>query len=192
MASIPVTPTLSAGPTFRRNVLLAALCVALLELAALGLLWRFAAVIDPDADRRAALLFVLLGSVFTLQAMAVVGIGWIAVAMSRTCLQHDVSGLTLDHPWRHWRGRWTDVRHAWQQGGWLVLQIAGQWRRWYVRVGGAGEGLTAVRGRLPAGAWLEGAARRRHLARTTLPIVLASAIVVGGLLWMALGVLPSP
>jgi len=184
-----VTTTLSASPNFRRNVLLAALFVALLELAALGLLWRFGAGIDPDADRRAALLFVLLGSAFTLQAMAVVGIGWVVVAMSRTRLQHDVTGLTLDHPWRHWRGDWPAVRHAWQQGGWLVLQITGEWRRWYVHVGGAREELSAVRGQLPVGAWLEGAARHRHLARTTLPIVLASAIVVGGLLWIALGVL---
>jgi hypothetical protein len=184
-----VNTTLSASPTFRRNVLLAALFVALLELAALGLLWRLGAAIDPDTDRRAALLFVLLGSVFTLQAMAVVGIGWIVVAMSRTRLNHDVTGLTLDHPWRHWRGDWPDVRHAWEQNGWLVMQLRDQWRRWYIRAAGDRAALNAIRTQLPPGAWLEGAARHRHLARTTLPIVLASAVVGGGLLWMALDVL---
>jgi hypothetical protein len=109
--------------------------------------------------------------------------------MSRTRLHHDVTGLTLDHPWRHWRGDWADVSHAWQQGGWLVLKLRGAWRRWYIRVGSERQGLDAIRSQLPPGAWLDGAARQRHLARTTLPIVLASAILGGGLLWMALGAL---
>lgn len=171
-----MTTTLQASPAFRRNVLLAALGVALLEVGLFVLLWRLGTLEDPGGDRRAALLFVVLGSAVTLQAMAVVGLAWVAVAMSRTSLQADTTGLTLEHPWRRWRGAGADVRHAWLHNQWLVLKVRGQWRRWYVRAGAdAGETLARVRASLPPGAWLEGSAKLRHLARTTLPPALAAA-----------------
>jgi hypothetical protein len=106
--------------------------------------------------------------------------------MSRTTLQADVTGLTLEHPWRRWHGAGADVRHAWLHNRWLVLEVRGQWRRWYVRAGqGSDEALRQVRAGLPAGAWLEGSARLRHLSRTTLPLALAAAGVGGlALLWV--------
>lgn len=172
-----MTTTLGADPAFRRNVLVAAAVVALLELAALGFVWRLSHRVDL-ADRRAVARFVMLGTVVTLQAMAVFGVSWIAVAISRTRLHHDVTGLTLDHPWRQWRGDWPDIRRAWQQNGWLVLQVREEWRRWYVRAAGHPDALAAVRGQLSAGVWLEGPALRQHLARTTLPIVVAVTFVL--------------
>lgn len=185
-----MTTTLQASPAFRRNVLLAALAVALLEVGLFVLLWRLGRLADPGGDRRAALLFIVLGSAMTLQAMAVVGLAWVAVAMSRTTLQAGVTGLTLDHPWRRWHGTMADVRHAWLHGQWLVLEVRGQWRRWYVRAGGgAGEALAQVRASLPAGAWLEGSARLMHLARTTLPLALAAAGAGGFALLWVLGLL---
>ncbi len=128
-----------------------------------------------------------LGSAVTLQAMGVVGVAWVVVAMSRTVLRHDVTGVSLEHPWRRWHGAWHDVTHAWTQNGWLVLQVGGQWRRWYVRAGGEqAESLARVRAELPPGAWLEGSAKQLHLARTTLPILLAATGVAGLiLLWVA-------
>ena len=127
-----------------------------------------------------------LGSAVTLQAMGVVGVAWAVVAMSRTVLRHDVTGISLEHPWRRWHGAWADVTRAWTHGGWLVLQLRGQWRRWYVRAGGdQAAGLAQVRAAIPPGAWLEGSAKHFHLARTTLPLVLGAA-GIGGLIlvWM--------
>ena len=51
------------------------------------------------------------------------------------------------------------------------------------------ESLARVRAELTAGAWLEGSARQRHLARTTLPIVLATTGVAGLILLWALSAL---
>lgn len=181
-----MTTTIQASPAFRRNVLLAALALALLEVGLFALLWRLGSLADPGGDRRAALLFVVLGSAVTLQATAVVGLAWVMVAMSRTTLEADVTGLTLEHPWRRWHGASADVQHAWLHNRWLVLEVRGQWRRWYVRAGAdAGEALAQVRASLPAGAWLEGSARLMHLARTTLPLALAATGAGGfALLWV--------
>lgn len=181
-----MTTTIQASPAFRRNVLLGALGVAMLEVGLFTALWRLGTLADPGGDRRAALLFVVLGSAMTLQAMAVVGLAWVVVAMSRTTLEVDVTGLTLEHPWRRWHGAGSDVQHAWLHNQWLVLEVRGQWRRWYVRAGAdPGEALAGVRASLPAGAWLEGSARLMHLARTALPLALA-AVGAGGfaLLWV--------
>jgi hypothetical protein len=177
-----MTVTLQSSPGFRRGVFLASLGVALVEVGLFVMLWRIGGLMDPGADRRTALLFVALGSAVTLQAMGVVGVAWVAVAMSQTALHADVTGVTLEHPWRRWHGGWADVSHAWQQNGWLVLQLRGHRRRWYVRVAGPeAVTLARLRAELPAGAWLDSSAKRLHLARTTLPIVLA-ATGVGGLI----------
>lgn len=186
--------TLQSSPAFRRGVVLGALAVAVLELGLFVMLWRVGSLVDPGSDPNAALLFVSLGSAVTLQAMGVVGLAWVVVAMSWTVLHYDVTGVSLEHPWRRWRGGWHDVTHAWTQNGWLVLQVGGQWRRWYVRAGGdRTAALALVRAELPPGVWLEGSARQLHLARTTLPVVLA-ATGVGGLIlvWVlkALDTLP--
>jgi hypothetical protein len=56
-----------------------------------------------------------------------------------------------------------------------------------VRVGGEqAEAFARIRAELPAGTWLEGSARRRHLARTTLPILLATTGLAGLILLSAL------
>jgi hypothetical protein len=176
-----MTIALQSSPGFRRGVLLASLGVAIVEVGLFVMLWRIGGL-DQGADRRAALLFVALGSAVTLQAMGVVGVAWVAVAVSRTALHADVTGVTLEHPWRRWHGPWSDISRAWQQNGWLVLQVRGHWRRWYVRAAGQeAVTLARVRAELPAGAWLDSSARRLHLARTTLPIILA-ATGVGGLI----------
>lgn len=180
-----MTTTIRASPAFRRNVLLGALVVAMLEVGLFAAMWRLGTLADPGGDRRAALLFVVLGSAMTLQAMAVVGLAWVVVAMSRTTLEADVTGLTLEHPWRRWHGASSDVQHAWLHNQWLVLEVRGQWRRWYVRAGQDSEELRQVRAGLPAGAWLDGSARLLHLARTTLPLALAAAGAGGFvLLWV--------
>lgn len=185
-----MTTTLQASSAFRRGVLIGSLVLALAEMTLFVMLWRVGTLVDPGADRRAALLFVSLGSAVTLQAMAVVGVAWVVVAMSRTVLHDDATGLCLEHPWRRWQGRWHDVTHAWTQHGWLVFQVRGQWRRWYVRAGGdQADALARIRGELSPGVWLEGSARQRHLARTTLPIVLACTGVGGLLLLWALSAL---
>lgn len=177
-----MTITLQASPAFRRGVLLASLGVAVVEVGLFVMLWRVGSLVDPGADSARALLFVSLGSAVTLQAMGVVGLAWVVVAMSQTVLHHDATGVSLEHPWRRWHGGWHNVTYAWTQNGWLVLQVGGQWRRWYVRAGGdQTAALALVRAELPAGAWLEGPAKQLHLARTTLPIVLA-ATGVGGLI----------
>jgi hypothetical protein len=187
---IGMTITLQASSSFRRGVLLASLGVAVVEIGLFVMLWRVGSLVDPGVDRNAALLFVALGSAVTLQAMGVVGAAWIIVAMSWTVLHQDVTGVSLEHPWRRWHGQWPDITHAWAQRGWLVLQVRGQWRRWYVRMGGEpAESLARIRAELPAGTWLEGSTRQRHLARTTLPILLATTGVAGLILLWALSAL---
>ena len=182
-----MTITLRSSPGFRRGVFLASLGVALIEVGLFVMLWRIGGLADPGADRRAALLFVALGSAVTLQAMGVVGVAWVAVAMSQTALHADVTGLTLEHPWRRWHGGWADVSHAWQQNGWLVLKVRGCWRRWHVRAAAdAAPTLVLLRAQLPAGVWLEGPAKHRYMARTTLPLVLGVAGVGGVLLLLVL------
>lgn len=181
-----MTTTLQASRGFRRGVLAASLALAAGEVGLFVVLWRLGRLVDPGADPRAGVLFVSLVSALTMQAMAVVGVAWVMVAMSWTTLRDDVTGVTLEHPWRRWHGAWSEVTHGWTQGGWLVLQVRGQWRRWYVRAtADEGAALAHVRAALPAGAWLEGSAKRLHLARTTLPICLA-ALGIGGLilLWV--------
>ncbi len=185
-----MTITLQASPGFRRGVLIASLGAAVVEIGLFVMLWRVGSLVDPGSDRHAALLFVALGSAVTLQAMGVVGVAWVVVATSRTALHADDTGVSLDHPWRRWHGAWTDVTHAWTQNGWLVLQVRSHWRRWYVRAGADQAAcLTRVRGELAAGAWLEGSAKHLHLARTTLPIVLAATGVGGLILLWALSAL---
>jgi hypothetical protein len=187
-----MTTTLQASPAFRRGVLIASVGVALVELGLFAWLWRLGGLVDPGADRNAALLFVVLGSAVTLQAMGVVGVAWAAVAMSRTVLRHDGVGISLEHPWRRWHGAWVDVTRAWTHGGWLVFQVRGQWRRWYVRSGSdETQVLAQVRAALPPGAWLAGSAKHFHLARTTLPLVLAAAGIGGLILVWVLGAIGS-
>ncbi len=172
---------IQASPAFRRFALMAALVLPLLETGVFVFAWRLGLLLEPGADRRAALAFVALGSALTLQAMAVVGIAWTLMAWSRTTLAHEGDELSLEHPWREWRGRWSDVRHAWSHRGWLVLELHDHWRRWYVHTSGVdAEAVSDVRDQLPPGAWLQDAALRAHLARTVLPTLLA-AVGAGGL-----------
>jgi hypothetical protein len=176
-----MTNRVQASPAFRRFALGAALVLSLLETSVFVFAWRLGFLLEPGADRRAAFAFVALGSALTLQAMGVVGIAWTLMAWSRTTLAHDGDDLSLEHPWREWRGRWSDVRYAWSQRDWLVLELHGHWRRWYVHTGGADvEALLAVRDHLPPGSWLQDGALRAHLVRTVLPILLA-AVGAGGL-----------
>ena len=183
----PATDTLHlrSTPAFRRGVLLASLLVVLLEIGLFVFLWRLGTFVDPGGDRRAAAAFVALGTAVTLQAMAVVGVLWVLVAMAWTTLRSDVMGWALEHPWRSWQGRPTEVARAWRQGGWLVLELRGHRRRWYVRAGRDQEATTdALRRQLSDDAWLTRAEARAHLARTVLPLVLAAAGLGGlALLW---------
>jgi hypothetical protein len=169
-----------ASATVRRASLVAAIVLALLEIGVFASAWRLGVLLDPGYDRRAALGFVVLGTALTLQAMAIAGVAWTLVAWSRTTVTIDDDGLLLEHPWREWRGGWQEVRHAWMQRRWLVVQLDGQWRRWYVHAGAASDAIQAFRSRLPPDAWLEGSDLRRHLARTVLPLLLAG-VGVGGL-----------
>jgi len=149
-----MTTTLQASPAFRRGVLIASLAIALVELGLFAWLWRLGRLVDPGADRNAALLFVVLGSAVTLQAMGVVGLAWVVVARSRTVLRHDETGVSLEHPWRRWHGRWQDVTRASTRHGWLVLRVRGQWRRWHVRADvDQADTLARVRAQLAPGAW---------------------------------------
>jgi hypothetical protein len=189
-APVPSQIVLAASAGLRRAVLAAALLAAAVEVALFLLLWRLAAAVDLAADPRAALLVIALGSALTLQAMAVVGIAWVAVAMSRTVLVADSGHVSLEHPWRGWHGPYSAIARAWVQNGWLAIEVRGQWRRWYVRVAGAHPAaLARIRGALEAGGWLEGRAMRAHLARTTLPIVLGATGVAGLLLVWVLAAL---
>jgi hypothetical protein len=173
---------LAAPPSFRRLALGLSLSLALAEFGLFLLLWRVGMLAQPGSDRRAALAFVVLGSTFTIQAMVIVGIAWAFVAISRTTIEADDIGLTLEHPWRRWHGEWWAVRHAWMRNGWLTFELNGQWRRWYVRVASAdATAVSEISGRLPAGVWLEGSALRAHYLRSILPILLG-ATGVGGLL----------
>ena len=168
-----------ASATVRRASLIAAIVLAVLEIGVFASAWRLGVLLDPGDDRRAALGFVMLGTALTVQAMAVVGVAWTLMAWSRSTLTIDDDELVLEHPWREWRGGWHEVRHAWMQRRWLVVQLDGQWRRWYVYAGAASAAIQAFRARLPAEAWLEGSDLRRHLARTVLPFVLAGVGVAG-------------
>ncbi len=161
-------------------LVLAALLVGL-ALALGAFLWRLSTLFPADGDQHAAAMFLLLGTLMTLQGMVIVGLAWLIVAVSRVVLRHDAAGLTLEHPWRRWHGEPDAVRQAWQHGPWLVLEIDGEWRRWYVWVKEQHAALAQFRGVLPAGAWLEGTGKRRYLARTMLPPVLV-AIGAAGLL----------
>lgn len=172
---------LEAPPWFRRLMLVLAAALVGLALALGVFLWRLSTLFQVDGDQRAAALFLLLATLMTLQGMTIVGLAWLIVAVSRAVLRHDAAGLTLEHPWRRWHGEPDGVRQAWRQGPWLVLEIDGEWRRWYVWVKEQHAALEQFRELLPAGAWLEGAGKRRYLVRTVLPPVLV-AIGAAGLL----------
>lgn len=175
---------LRATPSFRRGVLLVSLAVVMLEVGLFVVLWRLGTFVDPGGDQRAAAAFVALGTAVTLQAMAVVGVLWVLVAMAWTTLRSDVVGWALEHPWRSWQGRPTEVARAWHQGGWLVLELRDHRRRWYVRAGEQDETTDALRNQLSDDAWLTRADARAHLVRTVLPAVLAAAGLGGlALLW---------
>ena len=178
---------IAAPHAFRRFALQIALGLALAESALFFFVWRLGVLVEPAAGRQPALAFILLGSVLTLQAMVVVGIAWAVVAISRTTVDADEIGLTLEHPWRRWHGDWWTVRHAWRRGDWLTFELSGQWRRWYVRVAADDDGAVArVRQHLPEGAWLEGSALRAYYLRSVLPILLGATGLSGLLLVVAL------
>ena len=128
---------LRATPVFRRGVLIAALAAVALEMGLFAVLWRIGVLIDPGADPRAAATFVTLGTVLTLQAMAVVGVVWVMVALACTTLRSDSVGWSLDHPWRRWQGSPREVAQVKRKDGWLVVTLRGHRRRWYVRVSAA-------------------------------------------------------
>ena len=181
-----MTPTVQATPAFRRNMLWLALALAGLEAALFGAVWRLGLLIDPGADRRAAVAFVLLGSALTLQAMIVVGLAWTLVALSRTTLVLDEDHLVLEHPWRRWVGRYPQVRHAWRRGDWLTFEVTGSLRRWYVRVPPDSDAdVNRLRAALEPGSWLDGADLARHLLSRVLPVFLGM-VGLGGLLLLAL------
>lgn len=177
---------LRAPPAFRRGVLLTACVVVALEVALFALLWRIGMLADPGGEREVALAFVALGTAVTLQAMAVVGVLWVLVAMAWTTLRANGVEWSLEHPWRSWQGAPREVARAWRQGGWLVLEVDGHWRRWYVRAGrGAEASVHALCSQLPDTAWLDARAARAYLTRTVLPVVLAAVGIAGlGLVWM--------
>jgi hypothetical protein len=154
--------------------------VAIVEVGLFGAVWRMGALADPGANARAARAFVLLGTMLTLQAMAVIGMAWTVVALSRTELAWD-DHVRLEHPWREWFGDWPDLRRVWWRNGWLAVEVHGEWRRWYVRVPDvSADGVTALRSMLPPGVWLEGAELRAYYLRSVVPMLLA-AVGVGGL-----------
>jgi hypothetical protein len=128
------TTVLRASPAFRRGVMLLAVALIALEAGLFIVLWRIGLLVDPGGDPRAAATFVLLGTVVTLQAMGIVGVVWVMVALAWTTLTSDVMGWSLDHPWRRWQGSPADVASAREKGGWLVVKLHGHRRRWYVRV----------------------------------------------------------
>jgi hypothetical protein len=174
-----------ASATVRQASLVAAILLAFLEIGLFASAWRLGVLLDPGTDRRAAFGFVVLGTALTLQAMAIVGIAWTLVAWSRTTLTIEDDELALEHPWREWRGRWSDVRHAWMQRRWLVVELEGQWRRWYVHTGADSDAVAEFCARVPTDAWLEGASLTRHLARTVLPLLLVG-VGAGGLVLVTL------
>lgn len=177
---------LRATPAFRSGVLVVACVLIGLEIALFALLWRVGTFIDPGADPAGSAAFVALGTAVTLQAMAVVGILWVIVAMAWTTLRSDVVGWSLEHPWRSWQGTPREVARAWRQGGWLVLELDGQRRRWYVRASRhADDTVSTLRREISSGAWLEGPQLRAHLMKTVVPIVLSAAVLGGlALMWM--------
>jgi hypothetical protein len=175
---------LRAPASFRRLALAFAIVLALAEIGLFAAAWRLGILIEPAANPRAARLFVVVGSLLTLQAMLIVGIAWTLVALSRAELDAD-DRVRLEHPWRRWSGAWSEIDRAWWRAGWLAVEVRGEWRRWYVRVPDAdAPGLGAVRAALPAGAWLEGPALREYYVRRVVPVFLG-AIGVGGLLLLA-------
>jgi hypothetical protein len=181
---------IAAPHTFRRFALQIALGLALAESGLFFFVWRLGVLVEPAAGRKPALAFIVLGSVLTLQAMVVVGIAWAVVAISRTTVDADEIGLTLEHPWRRWHGDWWAVRHAWRRGDWLTFELSGQWRRWYVRVAADDDGSVArLRRHLPDGAWLEGSALGAYYLSSVLPVLLGAAGLSGLLLVVALYVL---
>jgi hypothetical protein len=179
------TRTLSAPSSFRRLALVVALGLAAAEIVLFTSMWQLKVLIDPGADPRAIRVFVVLGTVLTIQAMIVVGIAWMFVALSRTELSWN-DRIRLEHPWRRWSGEWTDLHRIWWRKGWLALEVRGQWRRWYVRVpDAAAEGVMSLRSQLPPGVWLEGTELRAYYLRTVVPVLLAG-IGAGGLALVAL------
>ena len=175
---------LAAPESFKRIVLLGAMAAAVVE-GLLFLVLRHLGTLSPPAGHHAAVIaYVLLGTVMTLQAMGVIGVAWVLVALSRTTLRADITGVSLEHPWRQWHGQWNDVTRAWHHRGWLTLEISGSFRRWYVRAGAADAAtLDRIERALPD-AWLDAAAARRHVLRTTLPFLLGAAgLAAVTLLW---------
>ncbi len=182
---LAMTRSLSAPPAFRRVALALATVLAIVEVGLFAAVWRMGVLADPGANPHAARAFVLLGTMLTLQAMAVIGIAWTVVALSWTELAWD-DHVRLEHPWREWFGDWSDLQRVWWRNGWLAVEIHGEWRRWYVRVPDASaDAVTALRSMLPHGVWLDGAELRAYYLRSVVPMLLA-AIGLGGLLVIAM------
>jgi hypothetical protein len=182
-ADIQAVTRLEATKSFKRVTLLVAAVLAVAELGLFAAAWRLGVLLDPAGDARAAALFVAFGTVLTLQAMVVVGIGWLLVAMARTTLDYGDTGLSLEHPWRRWDGSWSDVKHAWYQRGWLTIQTMDSVRRWYVRVAPSDSGVAEFRRHLAGARWLEGRALTEHLARQLVPLVALAAVLGVATFW---------
>jgi hypothetical protein len=117
------------------------------------------------------------------QAVAILAVAGLLTTTAWTTLEYDDTRLVARRPGGSWRGDWRDVRRAWSRRGMLQLIVPGGWpRTWLVRPEAAAV-VDDVARRVPAGVWLEGAALRRHLARTALVWVVvigaAGAVVLG-------------
>ena len=153
--------------------------------------WRLGVFLEPSSDPRGAALFLALGTILTIQAMVMVGMAWMLVAVSRTRVEFGPGGLSLEHPWRRWSGGWHELSRAWHQRGWLTLQLKGHVRSWHVRAAESDPLVAELQQHLPRGVWLEGARLRGHLVRRILPLVVAAALVGSVLLWVSLRLIAS-
>lgn len=181
-----MTHRLEASAAFQRLALAFAIGLIVCEFAIFFLAWNLGMFVDPGADRRTAALLVLLGTVLTLQAMGVVGIGWLVVAVSRTTLDFGPEGLALEHPWRRWHGSWQDVSSAWHRRGWLSIYTARRLRGWHVRAADSEPLVAEFRKHLRPGSWLEGSELRAHLVKRIMPLWLAAAAFGLLVLWLML------
>jgi hypothetical protein len=173
---------MEAPAAFRRLVLAMALALVALELAAFWFAGRLTLPMQPGEGASARVLgaFVLFWSLLTLQAMLVAAAAWTMVALSRTTLALKGETLVLEHPWRRWAGRPTDLAEVTVLNGWLHVRPRRRWRTWHVRLDETGaEEARRFREAVPTEAWLEPPAARRVLLRRALPPLVAGTLCGG-------------
>lgn len=162
---------------FRRMMLGLIVCLVLAEVGIAWSLFRLLRMFTPGPPESIASLLGALGIATLFQGAACAAVAAMALGVAWTTVEIDAQGLTLQSPFRRWRGPWTAVRRVYRTRGLLAIEIAGAaFGSFTVHPGpDAAAAVGEIFRRVPRDAALDDAATRWYLARRALPLLLAVA-----------------